>query len=85
MVPCLQSVGSTAIQPDGVWLDITDGSKESVVYPSLNVMKAHLKSMSTPVTTPEMRPVAIDVLTSIYGVQSSVSGPNVKATSRKYW
>ena len=31
MVPCLQSVGSTAIQPDGVWLDITDGSKESVV------------------------------------------------------
>ena len=27
----------------------------------------------------------IDVLPSIYGVQPSVSGPNVKATSRKYW
>jgi len=32
-----------------------------------------------------MRPVAIDVLTSIYGMQPSASGPNVKATSRKYW
>ena len=37
--------------------------------------------MSDPVTAPYMRLIAIDVLTSIYGLQPSVSGPNVKATS----